>query len=361
MNEPITLEDVDLGRLYEAAEKIRDVFTPLAGASPSDEMIDRAEISVRRDIRTIYLHLFAMAVAGLEVKSRSSSWFFLSTVSYEFEEIAHITAETPYSTRGEDNFLEITNLILRFFSGDDKTEKRDLFFFFKGITEINLSQILKKISRSEKKVLHYIFSAVTRHIRTSPRFERRGSNVIDLEALDPSPRRQATADEIVASCASLLRGSETPGRAVDLIFDNLSAGNRYACLLHISTLRTAAYELIKPRFIQPRSEITRTDPMQEYLQNEMLRLADEALAESAGSYGWRKGGSAGCREAYENAGRDMLEEIIIHGRKIPHHEALRRHIEECDTEIYRKRHMGSFQNFWKSVWENFLKKIRADI
>ncbi len=361
MNESMTFEGVDLDRLYEASENIRDIFAPLAGASPPDEMIDRTEKSVSRDIRTIYLHLFAMAVAELEVKSRSSAWFFLSTVSYEFEEIAHITAETPYSTRGEDNFLEITNLILRFFSGDNKTEKRDLFFFLKGITEVNLSQILKKISRSEKKVLHYIFSAVTRHIRTSPRFERRGSNAIDLEALEPSPRRQATADEIVASCAPLLQGSETPGRAVDLIFDNLSAGNRYASHLHISTLRTAAYELIRSRFIQPHSEITRNDPMQEYLQKEMLRHAEEALAETAGSYGWRKDGSAECREAYEKGGWDMLEEIIVHGRKIPHHEALGRQIEGCDTEIYRKRHMGSFQNFWKALWENFLKKIRADI
>ncbi len=357
----MTLEGADLDRLYEAAENIRDVFAPLAGTYPSDEIIDRAEKSVSRDIRTIYLHLFAMAVAELEVKSRSSGWFFLSTVSYEFEEIAHITAETPYSTRGENNFLEIINLILRFFPGDNRTEKRDLFFFLKGITEVNLSQILKKISCSEKKVLHYIFSAVTRHIRTSPRFERRGSNVIDFEALDPSPRRQATADELVASCAPLLQGSETPGRAVDLIFDNLSAGNSYASYLHISTLRTAAYELIKSQFIPSRSDITRNDPMQEYLQKEMLRLAEEALAETAGSYGWRKGGSAECREAYEKAGRDMLEEIIVHGRKIPHHEALGRHIEGCDTEMYRKRHMGSFQNFWKALWKNFLKKIRADI
>lgn len=361
MNEPMTLEGVDLDRLYESAENIRDMFEPLAGISPSDEMIDQAEKSARGDIRIIYLHLFAMAVAELEVKSRSSAWFFLSTVSYEFEEIAHITAETPYSTRGENNFLEITNLILRFFSGNDKTEKKDLFFFLKGITEVNLSQILKKISRSEKKVLHYIFSAVTRHIRTSPRFERRGSSVIDLEAAESASHRQATADEIVTAIAPLLQGSETPGRAVELIFDNLSAGNRYASRLHISTLRTAAYELIKSRFIQPRSEITRNDPMQEYLQKEMFRLSEEALTETAESYGWRKGGSAEFREAYVQAGRDILIEIIVHGRKIPHNEALGRHIEECDTEMYRKRHMGSFQNFWKALWENFLKKIRADI
>ena len=361
MSESMIMEGADLDRLYEAAENIRDTFAPLAGTSPSDEEIDRAEISIRRDMRTIYLHLFAMAIAELEMKSRSSGWFFLSTVSYEFDEIAHITAETPYSTRGEDNLLEITNLSLRFFSGSGNTGKMDLFFFLKGITGVNLSRILKKISRSEKKLLHYIFSAVTRHVASSPRYRRCGDIVTDLEAPCSSPRQQAAADEIIASCAPLLQGSEKPGRIIDLIFDDLLQRGRYSDNIHISTLRTAAYELTRSRFIQPHSEITRNDPMQEYLQKEMFLLAREALHETSGAYGWRKGGSAECREAYEKAGWDMLEEIIVHGRKIQHHEALSRHIKGCSVEVYRKKHMGSFQNFWKVLWEIFLKKIRADI
>ena len=143
---------------YEAAENIRDVFSPLAGTELSDAGIDAAELSVRADIRAVYLALFGMAVAELEMKSKASAWYFLSTVSYEFDEIAHITAETPYSTRGEDNFLEITNLILRFFSGEGKTEKRDLFFFLRGISSVNLSHTIKEISRTEKRLMHYIFS-----------------------------------------------------------------------------------------------------------------------------------------------------------------------------------------------------------
>ena len=68
-------------------------------------------------------------------------------------------------------------------------------------------------------------------------------------------------------------------------------------------------------------------------------------------------------EAAWNWGKmfDMLEEIIVHGRKIPHIEALGRHIDDLDENAYRATHKGSFQNFWKSLWEDFLKKIRADI
>jgi len=302
-----------------------------------------------------------MAVAELEVKSRSSAWFFLSSISYEFDEIAHVTAEIPYATRGENNFLESANLILRFFSGEGTTGKRDLFFFLRGITGVNLGQILKKISRSEKRLLHYVFSAVNRHVASSSRYRRSGSTVTDLEAVVPQTLRQAGADEIVCGCSAMLQGSETPGGVVDLIFDHISGDERYACYLPVSTLRTAAYELIKSRFILPRREITRIDPMQEYLQKELLGLAEEAIACTVDSYHWRAGGSVEYRDAYKRAGRDMLEEIVIHGRKIPQQEALGRHVEGCSQEVYRAKHRGSFQNFWKSLWENFLKKIRADI
>jgi hypothetical protein len=302
-----------------------------------------------------------MAVAELEMKSRSSSWFFLSTVSYEFDEIAHIAAETPYSTRGEDNFLEVTGLILRFFSGDDRTEKRDLFFFLRGISEVNLSHILKEISRTEKRLLHYVFTAVTRHIAADPRYMRKGGILTDLEAIGKPAHAQPTVEEVVEGCSPLLQGSERPGRIVGLIFDYLLGSDRYGSSLHIATLRTAVFELVRTRFIPPQDETTRIDPMQEYLQKEMLQLSREALDETAAMYGWRRGGSARYREAYEKAGHDMLEEIIVHGRRIGHHEALGRHIDGCDIDRYRKEFMGSFQNFWKVLWDNFLKKIRADI
>ncbi|MCK4549416.1 MAG: hypothetical protein KAU49_04575 [Candidatus Krumholzibacteria bacterium] len=355
------LEDASLDSLYKAAENIRDLFAPLEGTALSDAEIDAAELSVRRDIRTLYIALFGMAVAELEMKAKTSAWFFLSTVSYEFDEIAHITAEIPYSTRGDNKFLEITNLILRFFAGDDKTEKRDLFYFLKGISGVNLSSMLSEISEAEKRLLHYVYTAVARHISADPRYRRYGSIITDLEKLEKSTGRRVTADEIIAGCAPLLRGSERPGRIVGMIFDWLLGNNKYDCCLHMSALRTAVYELIKIRFIPQKIEATKMDPMQEYLQKEMFQLARETLDETTATYGWRKGGSAEYREAFGKAGWDMLEEIIIHGRKIQHHEALGRHIDGCNVEVYREKYMGSFQNFWKGLWDNFLKKIRADI
>lgn len=361
LSESRILEGAGLDSLFRAAENIRDAFSPLAGTVPADEIIDATELSVRRDIKTVYLSLFGMAVAELEMKSKSSAWFFLSSVSYEFDEIAHITAEIPYSTRGEDDFLEVTNLILRFFSGDGRMEKRDLFFFLRGISEVNLSHILKEISRTEKRLLHYVFTAVSRHIAADPRYIRNGNILTDRESMEKPAGQQATVEDIVDGCAPLLQGSERPGRIVGMIFDWLLGKDRYGSSLHTATLRTSVFELIRTRFIPPQSETTRIDPMQEYLQKEMLQLAREALEETTATYGWRKGGSAVYREAYERAGHDMLEEIIVHGRKIRHHEALGRHVGGCDVDTYRERHMGSFQNFWKVLWNNFLKKIRADI
>ena len=119
--------------------------------------------------------------------------------------------------------------------------------------------------------------------------------------------------------------------------------------------------MLKSRFIQQRRETTKIDPMQEYLQKEMLLLAREALDETSATYGWRAGGSAEYREAYERAGWDLLEEIIVHGSRTRQHEALGRHIAGCSADMYREKFMGSFQNFWKVLWDNFLKKIRADI
>lgn len=360
MNEPPIFERVGLDRLFEAAENIRDMFGPLQGKQLSEEEIDEAELSACKDIKSVYLHLFAMAVAELETKSRSSSHFFLSTISYEFDEIAHSAAEIPYSKRGGNNFLEITDLILRFFSTPGKT-KKELFYYLRGISVVNLRQKLNEISEDEKKLLNFVHTAVTRHIKADTRYRRNADTVIDLEAMEKSTWRQATEDELVAGCAPLLRGSEKPGRLVGLIFDWLLRKDRYGSSLHISILRNVVFELINTRFIPPVNETTKIDPMQEYLQKELLLLARETLEETTATYGWRKGGSAGFRDEYERAGWDMLEESIVHGRKIQRHEALGRHITGCDVETYRKKHMGSFQNFWKVLWDNFLKKIRADI
>jgi hypothetical protein len=348
-------------RLYEAAEEIRDLFLPFAGMSPSLEEIERAEKAGREGLRTIYLHLFAMASAELEVKSRSSGWYFLSTVSYEFEEISHIAAEIPFSSRDDRGCLEITNLILRFFSNEDLADKAGIFYYLKGITGINLSRILKEIARSEKRALHYVFSAVTRHVGSKARYGRRGNLVTDLEAPDLQAGREATTEEIVGACGHLAKGSETPGAMVDAIFDYLDGVDRYPSRLQISTLRTSVYGLIRSRFDLPGMETSNSDPMQEYVQKEMLRLAREAVDETLDQYNWREGGSAALRVSFGKAGTDILEELIIHGRKMPHHEALGRYIDGCDVEVYRGKYRGSFQNFWKSLWEDFLRKIRADL
>ena len=361
INDSAFPEGPDIFGLYKAAENIRDVFAPLVGTSPSNEVLIQAEMSVRDGFKTIYLSLFSMAIAELKVRSRTSGGFFLSSVSYEFEEIAHITAEAPYSTRGRDKFLRMTELILGFFQGDDEKKAKDLFNYLRGVTNKNLSQVLKKISRSEKKLLHYVHTAVTRHIASSPRYKRRGDIITDLEAIESSSLRQATIFEIVAACTPLLQGSESPGRLVDMILDDILGKKEYACHLYISTIRISVFELIKSRFIHQPSEITKIDPMQEYLQKEMLGLGLEAMKETVRSYGWKEGGSALYREEYRKAGWDILEEIIVHGRKIPHHEALSRHIPECGENVYRTTHKGSFQNFWKVLWDTFLKKIRADI
>ncbi len=360
MNEPPIFERVALDRLFEAAENIRNVFGPLQGTHLSNAAIDMAELSAREDLKAIYLNMFALADAELKSKSNSSSHFFLSTISYEFEEIAHSAAEIPFSKRNENNFLEITELILRFFSTEGKT-KKDLFYYLRGITSVNLRQKLDEISKAEKKLLSFVHTAVTRHIKADPRYRRNINTVTDLEALEKSTWRQATEEEIVAGCAPLLRGSDKPGRVVGIIFDWLLGMDKYGSGLHISVLRNAVFEMISTRFIPSSKDSTRIDPMQEYLQKEMLLLAREALEETMVTYGWRKGGSAEFRDEYERAGWDMLEESIVHGKKPRHHEALGRHIKGCDVETYRKKHMGSFQNFWKALWDTFLKKIRADI
>jgi hypothetical protein len=146
-----------------------------------------------------------------------------------------------------------------------------------------------------------------------------------------------------------------------MIFNELLRKKDFARHLHISTLRRGVFELIKSRFILQPREISEIDPMQEYLQKEMLGLAREALNETVATYHWRAGGSREFMAEYKKAGWDILEEIIVHGSKIPHEEALGRHIAGCDENAYRTTHKGSFQNFWKVLWDNFLKKIRADI
>lgn len=354
-------EEMKMDPIFEATENIRDIFMPLVGTYPPDRVLAQAELSVRDDFKTVYASLFAMAVSELQVRSKSAEGFFLSSVSYEFEEMAHVIAETPFSRRNRENSLEIINLILRFFSGEGKKGQKDLFYYLRGITAKNLSGVLKEISRSEKKLLHYVYTAVTRHIKSSPRYRRRGDIVTDLEGQESSSLRQVTIFEITGMCAPVLRGSERPGELVEMIFNELLRKPELSRHLHISTLRLGVFELIKSRFISQPREITELDPMQEYLLKEMLLLAGEALNETVAAYHWRAGGSGEFMAAYKEAGRDILDEIIIHGNKISHEEALGRHIAGCDETSYRTTHKGSFQNFWKVLWDNFLKKNRADI
>ena len=86
--------------------------------------------------------------------------------------------------------------------------------------------------------------------------------------------------------------------------------------------------------------------------DEQAAQRDEAVEEALSSYGWREGGSAEFRELYAKAVRDILEEMIIHGRKPSFPEVFRRCPGEGGDIEYRKKHRGSFQNFWKILWEN---------
>jgi hypothetical protein len=314
----------------------------------------------RGDFKEIYVGLMAISVARLRVMMRSPASYFLNTVSYEFEEIAHMIAEVPFSSRGADKFLKIVDLIIRFFSSEGEKNPEELYKYFRGVTDKNFKQVIKQISSSEKRLHHFINTAVTRHVLSSPRYTRRGDIVTDLEALEASSLRQATIFEIVADCAHLLGDSEKPGRLVDMIFDYILGKRQFSCHLYIKTLQGSVFKLIRSRFTPPAKESTKMDPMQEYIQKETLLLAREALKETAAAYGWREGGSAEFIEAYEKGAWDRLEENIVNGRRMPAHEALGRYIDGLGVNVYESTHKGSFQNFWKVLWENFLKKIRAD-
>ena len=362
MTESFLKDSTELSQLYRAAERIDSAFKPLAGLSLSDEEIDDAESLANKDIRIVYQHLFALAVAELKIRSRSSDWFFLNTVSYEFDEIAHLIAASPFSRREDTGFLELTGLIMRFFHNKKTLGKENFFYYLKGITGNNFNQVIKQISRSEKKLYHYVYTAVTRHIRKSPRYERTGDTITDMKTRETgSSWREASIEEVIEKCSSGLNSSKTPGSIVDMIFDIISRDGRFSSRLHISTLRSATFELIKSRFTSPAMKITHFDPMQEYIQSDMLLLADEALAETISSYGWRNGGSADFREVYEKVGRDLLVETIMDGERSPVHEIFSMYLKDNSDDEYREKHRGSFQNFWNVLWNNFLKKIRADL
>jgi len=355
------MENIDYDEFFAAAENIRDAFSPLSGTFPENKTINSIENSLRNDFKIIYTSLYAMAFAELRMRAKTAAWYFLSTVSYDFEEIANMTAAAPFMTRGKDNFLQISILILKFFSQNEEKGKHDFFSYLHGVTRKNLGQVLKTIARSEKRLQYYVYSAVTRHVASCRRYKRRGTIITDLDCAGKSSLRTATIFEIVPDCAPLLRGFEKPGHLVDIIFDELKNKKRYACHLPVNTLKSAVLDLIKTRFIAGPGEVDRKDPMQEYLEKELLEHGREALEETAASYGWRKDGSGKCRDAYLKAAWDILEDIIVHGRKLSNHEAMARHVPGCDENVYRTTHKGSFQNFWKVLWENFLKKIRADI
>lgn len=367
MTEQFTLEGVDLEVLYEAGREIDSAFRPLSGSSPPNHLVTAAEDSAMKALGTLYRHLFAMSKALLKTRASSAGSFYLSSRYGEFEEMAHVAAEIPFSSRGKDRLLEAVNLVMRFFSGhgeageDPEREKEEFFFFLRDISSRNVNQATKTASRSDNRLLHYIHLSVTRHISRSSAYSRKGRMVfLDDPGRESRQGRQATAEELVKLCSPDLGGVATPGRVVDIIFSRIAADERFSVSLDISTLRNAVFDLLGSKFAPPQQNKAGTDPLQEYLSAEMLALAEEALAETDASYGWRKGGSAEHRQLFGSAAREILHEIIVQGRKPSFAEAVSRQAGQVTLEEYRAKYMGSFQNFWKQLWGNFLKKIRAD-
>ena len=359
------MDKVHRDNLFTAAKRINDIFCPLVGADPTEKEVAALERKAREEINTVYIHLFALSEAELRLRAGGEMGFFLESVSYEFSEIAHEVAETHFSERTKEGFFRIVGKIIDFFSQQeapgDEDPADELFFFLRGITSRNISNVIARISRSEKKLLHYIYTSITKHIKISERYSRNGDLVTDLKAPPPSKStRASSSEEIVAICSNKARGGDRPGVLIDLIFDCLEKDSRFISIVKIQTLRSAVFELLKTGHIPDIRKSTKTNPLQDFLQKEMLTLANEAVEETLSSYGWREGGSAEFRELYAKAVRDILEEMIIHGRKPPFPEVFRRCLGEGGDIEYRKKHRGSFQNFWKLLWENFLKKFRAD-
>ncbi|MCK4538901.1 MAG: hypothetical protein KAV42_08920 [Candidatus Krumholzibacteria bacterium] len=359
------MDRVHKDNLFAAARRINDTFCPLAGTDPTEEEVAALEREAREEINTVYIHLFALSEAELRVLAGGEMGFFFDSVSYEFSEIAHEVAETHFSERTKEGFFRVVGKIIDFFStrespGDESTAD-ELFFFLRGMTSRNISNVIARISRSEKKLLHYIYTTITKHIRNSERYDREGDSITDLKATPPGKTaRLASSEELVSICSNQARGGDRPGILVDLTFDCIEKDSRFISTVKIQALRSAIFELLRGSHIPDIRKSTKSDPLHDFLQKEMLKLAGESVEEALSSYGWREGGSAEFRELYAKAVRDILEEMIVHGRKPPFPEVFKRHLGEGGDVEYREKHRGSFQNFWKILWENFLKKFRAD-
>ncbi|MBN2070298.1 MAG: hypothetical protein JW814_02485 [Candidatus Krumholzibacteriota bacterium] len=362
MNDRLLEDSIELEVLFKAAQKVDSLFTGLPGHGDPAVETGKAESSAREQFRIIHRHLYAMAVAELRSRSHSKDWFLLESVSYESEDIASEAAEIPFCSRGNDGFLDLVNLIRRFFRKTKRSDKNDFFLYLKGITGKNVSSVIRDIYRSEKSLLHYIYTAATRHIRNDPRYSREGDRISDLASNDTGQSlHQASVEDIVSLCPVDLPRSVTPGRMTDIIFDALALDERFSPVLELSVLRMAIFQLISSKFTPSIRNIYNSDPMQEYMQKQMLHLAAEAVSEAAEQYHWRDDGSSRYRDLFIKVAADHMEETIMHAERSPSHEIFARYAEHCTREIYRKVYMGSFQNFWNVAWNNLLNKIRADV
>ena len=355
-----------LDMLFAAAKNIHSAFTapgdrPFAGTD-----LAALESSLESDLKTVFLHLYALTKADLRIRSDRDGLFFLRTVSWDFDDIAWEAAEIPFESRCGNGLLEVVDLISRFFSRETEPTREDLFLHLKSVASTNLTQMIKRIYRMENRPMHYVYSAVTRHVTAGEAYSRDGNRVrrAGMADADGGPgaatlRREAGVDEIVSLCSGDVGGSDTPGLIVDIVFDRLAGHPRFSPSLGINTLRHAVFTLIKSRFVPAPGGSPEIDPMEEYYSAEMLRLGEITLSETIGSYGWREGGSGEFRELFEKTARDLLSEAIISGTMPPFHEAIGRYQENYTREKYEKTHKGSFQSFWNVVRKNFLKIIRA--
>lgn len=365
-----------LDLLFTAAKNIHSSFILPGGRSFAGAEITALESSLESDLKTVFLHLYAMTIADLRIRSDRDGLFFLRTVSWDFEDIAWEAAEIPFESRCGSGLLDVVDLIARFFSRETEQTREGLFLHLKSVASTNLTQMIKRIYRLENRPMHYVYSAVTRHVTADEDYSRDGSAVRRTDkpgdrsgaegmlAPDGGPgaavlRREATVEEIVSLCSGDVGGSDTPGRIVDIVFGRLADHPRFCSSLGINTLRHAVFTLIKSRFVPAPGGTPETDPMEEYYRAEMLRLGEITLTETVESYGWREGGSGEFRELFEKTARDLLSEAIISGTMPPFHEAIARYEEDYTRDKYEKTHKGSFQSFWNVLRKNFLKIIRA--
>lgn len=357
--------DGELAELYGAMERIDRIFSPLpenAGCAALDE----AEREARGAFRTVYRHLHALATADLLVRLSRPEGFVLGIVAFELDEMAHMSAEIPFMSRSESGLLEIAGLASRFFAGGtaDGTAALDrresCFYYLKGITARNVSQVIKRVWQTENPVRHYVMIAVNRHIAASRRYQRSGESVIDREAPEAgSGRREATSEEAAALAAPDVTAADTPARIVDLIFDRLRDADRFRSALRVPSLRSAVFELLRCRHASPAAVGSGSDPLQDYLLTELLGSGRQAIEETMRGYRWGEHPPE-LREAFRNAGWDYLQELLRFGEASPRHEILGRYVPGCDAERYRTTYMGSFQHFLGAVWEKFMKKFRAE-